>query len=188
MTSQPAPIRIPLVEISGKVQPVGWTKELRQGLKRVSEVEVFVPQGLPEQCYALEIPDIVTEFVGQRNLLGIFELEKDGAGLNNIYVLGLAGREPIVCKVIKNDAHSNSSHQEESSQSTFSPRMKNRRKIFMTPTPLHIPESQVSPIPDSSHEMIYLKDLNANEPLEVIPLKDVVWMHPLIAVTQNSEG
>ena len=57
----------------------------------------------------------------------------------------------------------------------------------MTPTPLHIPESQVSPIPDSAHEMIYLKRFNENENLQVIPLRDVVWMHPLIAVMQNPE-
>jgi hypothetical protein len=58
----------------------------------------------------------------------------------------------------------------------------------MTPTPLHIPESRVSPIPDSAHEMIYLKGLSENETLKVVPLRDVVWMHPLIAVVENPEG
>ena len=58
----------------------------------------------------------------------------------------------------------------------------------MTPTPLHIPESRVSPIPDSAHEMIYLKGLNENEALKVVPLREVVWMHPLIAVMENPEG
>ncbi len=57
----------------------------------------------------------------------------------------------------------------------------------MTPTPLHIPESQVSPIPDSAHEMIYLKGLNEDEALKVIPLRDVVWMHPLITVVKHPE-
>jgi len=58
----------------------------------------------------------------------------------------------------------------------------------MTPTPLHIPDSQVSPIPDSAHEMIYLKGLNEHEGLRVVPLREVVWMHPLIIVMQNPEG
>jgi hypothetical protein len=188
MTSQPTPFRIPLVEISGKVELEGRTEELPQGLKRISEVEIPVPQGLPKPCYALELTDIVKDSVAPRNSLGIFGPGVDGVALNDIYALGLAGREPVVCKVIKNDGRSGSSHQEEPSQTTSSSRVKNRRKSFMTPTPLHIPESRVSPIPDSAHEMIYLKGLSQNETLKVIPLRDVVWMHPLIAVMQNPEG
>lgn len=188
MTSQPTPVRIPLVEISGKVEQEGRAEALPQGLKRISEVEISVPQGLPEQCYALEIPNIVKESVKPEDLLGIFGPGRDSAALNDIYALGLVGREPLICKVIKNDGRSGSSHQGEPSQISSSSRMKNRRKSFMTPTPLHIPESRVSPIPDSAHEMIYLKGLGENETLKVIPLRDVVWMHPLIAVVENPEG
>jgi hypothetical protein len=187
MTSQPTPVRIPLVEISGKVEQDGRAEELPQGLKRISEVEISVPQGLPEQCYALEMPNIVKESVKPEDLLGIFRPGMEGAALNDIYVLGLVGREPLICKVIKNDGRSGSSHQGEPSQIGSSSRVKNRRKSFMTPTPLHIPESRVSPIPDSAHEMIYLKGLGENETLKVIPLRDVVWMHPLIAVVENPE-
>lgn len=188
MTSQPTPIRIPLVEISGKVKLEGQVEELPQGLKQISEVDISVPQDLPGPYYALEIPNIVKESVGLKNSLGIFGSGKEGAVLDDIYVVGLTGREPLICKVIKNDARSASSHQGESSQSISSSRVKNRRKSFMTPTPLHIPESQVSPIPDSAHEMIYLKGFNENETLQVIPLRDVVWMLPLIAVMQNPDG
>jgi len=188
MTSQPAPIRIPLVEISGKVELEGRTEELPQGLKRISEVEIPVPQDLPKPCYAMELTDIVKESVAPQNLLGIFGLGKDGTALNDIYALGLTGRKPLVCKVIKSDAHSGSSHRGEPSRTTSPSQVKNRRKSFMTPTPLHIPESRVSPIPDSAHEMIYLKGLSENETLKVVPLRDVVWMHPLIAVVENPEG
>ena len=188
MTSQPTRIRIPLVGISGEVEPEGRPKELPQGLKRISEVEVNIPQGLPGQYYAIEVTDIVKESVESGGALGVFGLGMNGTGLNDVYALGLAGRVPLVCKVIKNDARSGSFYQGESSQSTPSHKVKNRRKSFMTPTPLHIPESQVSPIPDSAHEMIYLKGLSGNEPLQVIPLRNVVWMHPLIAVMQNPEG
>jgi hypothetical protein len=188
MTSQPIPIQIPLVKISGKVEPEGQAGELPQGLKWVSEVEVAVPQGLPESCYALEILDIVQESVGSGSSLGVFGLGENVAALNGIYALGLTGREPLVCKVVKSDGHLESDNRRKSSQSTSSSQVRNRRKSFMTPTPLHIPESQVSPIPDSAHEMIYLKGLSANETLKVIPLRDVVWMHPLIAVIQNLGG
>jgi hypothetical protein len=183
MTSQPTPIRIPLVEISGMVVQETQAGEFPQGLNRISEVEISVAQVLPEQCYALEIPDIIKEYAEPRNSLGIFGPGEDIAALNDIYALGLTGREPLVCKVIKNDASSGSSNQGEPSQAVSPSRVKNRRKSFMTPTPLHIPESRVSPIPDSAHEMIYLKGLNENEALQVVPLKDVVWMHPLISMT-----
>jgi hypothetical protein len=186
MTSQSTPVRIPLVEISGKVEPEGQAEELPQGLKRISEVEICLPEGLPKQCYALEMPDIIKESVGPENSLGIFGPVENDFALNDIYTLGLAGREPLVCKVIKTDRRSGSSHQGEPSQTISSSRVKNRRKSFMTPTPLHIPESRVSPIPDSAHEMIYLKGLSENEILKVIPLRDVVWMHSLIALVEKS--
>ncbi len=187
MTGQSIPKRIPLLKISGTVEPDIQAKDFPQGLTCVSEVETSIPQGLPGQCYALEIPNIVKDFKEPGTLLGIFGIGKDGAALNDIYALGLAGRHPLVCKVIKNDAPSGSSGKGESSQGIASSRMKNLRKSFMTPTPLHIPDSQVSPIPDSAHEMIYLKSLNENETLKVVPLQEVVWMHPLIAVTQKPQ-
>ena len=182
MTSQPIPIRIPLMKISGKVEPEDQAEELPQGLKWFSDMEISVPQGLPESCYALEIPDIVKEFAGSESSLGVFGPGEDVVTLNDIYALGLAGREPLVGRVIKSDAHSDSDNRRKPSPSTPSSQVRNRRKSFMTPTPLHIPHSQVSPIPDSAHEMIYLKGLSENESLKVIPLRDVVWMHSLIAV------
>jgi hypothetical protein len=188
MTSQPIPIRIPLLGISGIVEQKGQAQGLPQGLKRVSEFEIPEAQDLPEHCYAMEVPNILRESVGEANSLGIFSFEQDVIALNDMYALGLAGREPVVCKVIKMDARTDPSSPGETSQSIPSSRTRGRRKSFMTPTPLHIPDSQVSPIPDSAHEMIYLKDLNEKEGLKVVPLREVVWMHPLIIVKQNPEG
>ena len=188
MTSQPTPIRIPLLGISGKVEREAQTGELPQGLKRISEVEIPVSRSLPEQCYALEMPNIFGKSIEPGMSLGIFGPGMDVAALNDVYALGLAGQEPLVRKVIKNDAESNSSNPGKPSQAVPSSRAKNRRKSFMTPTPLHIPESRVSPIPDSAHEMIYLKDLSENEALKVVPLQDVVWMHPLISVMAHPPG
>lgn len=185
MINQPISVRIPLLGISGKVKretQAGW---LPQGLNCISEVEITVSRGLTEACYALELPDILGKPAHSGESLGIFEPRKDVVALNDVYALGLTEQEPFVRKVIKNDAQSNSSDQDESSQSLAPSRAKNRRKSFMTPTPLHIPESKVSPIPDSAHEMIYLRSLNDNEPLKVVPLQDVVWMHPLIEVVEN---
>jgi len=176
MASQSIPIRIPLLGISGKVkQEEAQTKELPQGLKRISEVEISISQSLPEACYALEIPNFLKESGKPGMAMGIFGFEKDIAALNDIHAFGLEGQEPFVCKVIKSDAQAGSPNLH----------AKNSRKSFMTPTPLHIPESRISPIPDSSHEMIYLKGLNDKEALKVIPLREVVWMHPLVSVVEN---
>jgi len=188
MTSQPKPIRIPLLRISGIVEQEGQVGESPLGLKRVSEVEIPVSQDLPEHCYALEMPDIVRESEGAVDLVGIFSFGQGVIARNDMYAVGLEGREPFVCKVIKTDAPSVALSPGETSQPVPSSRTRGRRKSFMTPTPLHIPESQVSPIPDSAHEMIYLKGLNETESLKVVPLREVVWMHPLIVVVQNPEG
>jgi hypothetical protein len=190
MTSQPTLFRIPLLGISGKVEREAQkTGELPQGLKRISEVRIPVSQSLPEQCYAMKMPNIFGESVDPSGMsLGIFGPGMDVAALNDVYALGLTGREPLVRKVIKNDAESNSSNPGEPSPAVPSSRAKNSRKSFMTPTPLHIPGSRVSPIPDSAHEMIYLKDLSENEALKVVPLQDVVWVHPLISVVESPPG
>jgi hypothetical protein len=181
MTSQSTPIRIPLLGISEKIEQEPQARELPLGLKHISEVEIAMSRSLPESCYALEMPNILGESIG----LGVFGPGKDVAALNDIYALGLKGQKPLVCKVIKNDAQAGSSRQGGPSQDFSASRSKNHRKSFMTPTPLHIPESQVSPIPDSAHEMIYLKSLSGKEALKVVPMRDVVWMHPLISVVEN---
>ena len=185
MASQPKPIRILLLGISGKVQREAQVRGLPQGLKAVSEVEISIPQSVSNQVYALEMTDIVDESSGTSWSLGIFEPEQGISAVKDIYALGLKGQEPLICKVIKNDAQPDSSNSGESPQSKSTSRSKPRRKSFMTPTPLHIPESQVSPIPDSTHEMIYLKSLGKNEAVKVVPLQDVVWVHPLIFVVEN---
>jgi hypothetical protein len=188
MTSQPIPIRIPLLGISGIVGHEGQGGELPQGLKRVSEIEIPVSQDLPEQCYALEVSDFFGKSENAANSLGIFSSMQGVVALNDMYAMGLEGREPLVYKLIKTDASSGPSRPGDTSLAISSSRMRGRRKSFMTPTPLHIPESQVSPIPDSAHEMVYLKSLSEKGILKVAPLREVVWMHPLIVVVQNPEG
>jgi hypothetical protein len=52
----------------------------------------------------------------------------------------------------------------------------------MTPTPLHIPGSRVSPIPGSAHEMLFLIPLSGEGPVEIAPLARVLYLHPLCAI------
>ena len=185
MTRQSTRIWIPLLELSENEESNESMGKLPLGLKQVSEIKIQVSHKLPDQCFALEVPDIFKETVNDEKPLGIFGPEKDGVALRDIYLLGLKGRKPVLCKVIKNEAKPIDTDQEDRSPSG---RAKHPRKSFMTPTPLHIPNSRISPIPDASHEMIYLKDLKDNEGLKVIPSQDVVWMYPLVFVTAHSQG
>ncbi len=180
MPHPPESVRIPLMRISDKVAPGERVGEVPPGLSQISEVEITVSQDLPEHCYALEVPDISTEFEMPGKPLGIFGPVRNFKALNDIYNLGWVGSEPRVCKVVKDESLPESVRGGKTP--TPSSRVNSRRKSFMTPTPLHIPESRVSPIPDSAHEMIYLKCINESESLKVVPRREVVWMHPLILV------
>ncbi len=172
MNGQPPSARIPWLEVSGKVgsaEPVGG---LPPGLKHRAEVEFEVSRALPEACYAL---DFVKKSATGATALGIFGPGPDLKAQDEVYAVGLAGREPLICTLVKDE-----------SQADFA-RGNPRRKSFMTPTPLHIPDSRVSPIPDSAHERIYLKPLEENASLMVLPLENVVWMHPLILIVEKPE-
>jgi len=184
MAGQSQSVRIPLLEISAKVEKEGRVDAIPQGLTRISDVEITVSRGLPESCYAL---NIVKEPEVSGTALGIFGAAGDLKALDEVYAVSLAGREPMVCTVVKDESQAGSARLVETPDATPSARVNQRRKSFMTPTPLHIPGSRVSPIPDSAHERIYLKSLGENEPLMVIPLEEVVWMHPMILVVEKPE-
>ncbi len=56
------------------------------------------------------------------------------------------------------------------------------RKSFMTPTPLHVPGSRISPIPRSAHDMLFHVPLTGQGPVAVVPPSRVLFLHPLMAV------
>jgi len=176
-------VRIPLMRVSGEVKLENRMEAVPQGLSQIAEVEIIVSKALPEHCYALEVPDITAELEISGKPLGIFGPVGDFEALNDIYNLGWVGSKPRVGKVVKDDSRAGTVRGEKTS--TPSSRVNSRRKSFMTPTPLHIPESRVSPIPESAHEMIFLKSFKESEPLGVVPWREVVWMHPLILLVEN---
>jgi len=95
--------------------------------------------------------------------------------LENIFSLGRKGELPLVRKVIKNDIHSDA-------KTRLNWEKRRVRKSFMTPTPLHIPESRISPIAESTHQMIYFKKLAVPEELTLLPAGNLLWMHPLVLI------
>lgn len=166
---------LPLMEIFGLVVDLdGADGPAPSGLKQVSVLSEFVPQMVPTPCFVLELPDKIEKSVEPGKKMGIFGPEGDASSLNDIYLLGVRGRPAGLCRLVKRDSPSGTTN-----------RGNRPRKSFMTPTPLHIPESRVSPIPESSHEMIYIREFSGDESVKVIPLREVVWMHPLIHVREK---
>lgn len=53
------------------------------------------------------------------------------------------------------------------------------RKSFMTPTPLHVPGSRVSPIPGDAHERLFLMALSGEGPVVIVSRAGVLYLHPL---------
>ncbi|NIP99913.1 MAG: hypothetical protein GWN10_04640, partial [Nitrospinaceae bacterium] len=77
--------------------------------------------------------------------LAVFGPAGSQKALHGVYLLGVEGDRPMVRKVVKKDADS-PGEKDRSSPASLSARVNARRKSFMTPTPLHMPDSRVSPI------------------------------------------
>lgn len=122
----------------------------------------------PTGCYGVRIEE--ESPLLKKGMTAVFSYEEPGvAAVENIFCVGVKGQAPVIRKLVKNEGRGISS----------------RRKSFMTPTPLHIPDSKVSPIADSTHQRVILKGLDNGDPLMFVPVENVVWMHPLVAILQG---
>jgi len=165
---------LPLMQISGFAGAPDSVKSVLPGLKRISNIKVKVDGELPASCFIVELPDKVREMLEHSPRFGVLGPADSRPALENVYLLGERGKTAAFCRLVKKDA------------SSGTPRLTVRpRKSFMTPTPLHIPESRVSPIPESTHEMIYVQKIGSSESLKVIPVREVAWMYPLIHVMDS---
>tara|TARA_B100000686_G_C16563129_1_gene848861 strand:- start:363 stop:923 length:561 start_codon:yes stop_codon:yes gene_type:complete len=110
-----------------------------------------------------------------KNCLLIFKIENENKPkFNRFYCIGIHNQFPIIGKLISYPAI-----EETSGSKIFST---TRRKSFMTPTPLHIPTSKVSPIPSSSHNLILFKTIGPEKDLFQSHLEETLWLHPLVRV------
>lgn len=124
----------------------------------------------PAGCYGVRIEEGGMAPTLEKGMTAVFSYEEPGhAAVENIFCVGMKGQTPMIRKLVKKEGKG------------LSP----RRKSFMTPTPLHIPDSKVSPIADSTHQRVILKSLNSGDPLMLVPVENVVWMHPLVAILQE---
>ena len=52
----------------------------------------------------------------------------------------------------------------------------------MTPTPLHIPTSKISPVADSSHERILIQPAGDKKQLVSIPCQKNIYTFPMVFI------
>lgn len=136
---------------------------------------------LDRGCYGVKIEDDSMAPDMKPGVIAVFSLNDSASPVGNIYVIGRKGDVPLVRKVVKNEISLNE-------RDPFNGEERGRlRKSFMTPTPLHIPGSRVSPIAESTHQTIFLKSLKNPEKLTLVPRGDLLWMHPLVFILNNRE-
>jgi hypothetical protein len=111
----------------------------------------------------------------------IFTKKETETSLQNIYLFINDDKKPIIGEVIhKPDAKNNISSEPNNSGPTEY--RKARRKSFMTPTPLHIPTSQISPVADSSHERILIRPVGDKKQLVSIPSQKNIYTFPMVFI------
>lgn len=125
-------------------------------------------------CYGVKIEDESMAPILCSGMIAVFSVSGSReSAQEGIFSIGRKGELPLIRKVVKNEAHSDGSVASNAQKGRL-------RKSFMTPTPLHIPGSRVSPIAESTHRMIYFKSLADPEELILFPAGNVLWMHPLV--------
>ncbi len=132
-----------------------------------SYIKISPPMELPDSCYGLRIEDTCHLPFLPPGCLAVFS-KTDGTALENIYAVRVQEEFPFLGKWMQKEIP-------EESRS-------NRRKVFMVPTPLHIPDSRISPIAPSLHHVLLFKDFSSSRRLRVIPASKILWKHPLVYV------
>lgn len=143
--------------------------------------EIRSAENLSESCYAVKIEDASMAPVLNLDMIGVFSaVASKTPVIRNIFAIGLRDNAPVIRQVVKNEI----SRTDDESNDSLSAKIV-KRKSFMTPTPLHIPGSSVSPIPESAHESVFLKRFDQPGRLTVVPGANVLWMHPLVLTEKN---
>ena len=128
-------------------------------------IKILAPMELPDCSYAIELKDASLSSYFGENTLAIFS-KTDSPALDNIFLDGLKGKPPFIGRLLKNESETEGQG----------------RKTFMTPTPLHIPDSKTSPIADSLHHTFIFKVLSKPQRTQFVQQSNINWKHPLIVV------
>ena len=127
-------------------------------------------------CYGIMMDDNSMAPTLRQGMVAVFfQKGSHESAKEDIFFIGRKGELPLVRKVVKNEIPAEAKTGSKSDRGRL-------RKSFMTPTPLHIPESRISPIADSTHQMIYFKSLAEPEELSLLPADKLLWMHPMVSI------
>tara|TARA_B100000686_G_C16597195_1_gene866673 strand:- start:536 stop:1045 length:510 start_codon:yes stop_codon:yes gene_type:complete len=122
---------------------------------------------LPGLCYGVRIEGVCHHPLLPQNCLAVFS-QTEVTAIENIFAVRVQGDFPFVGKWIQKETPEGS--------------LGGRRKVFMVPTPMHVPGSQTSPIASSTHQTLLFKDFASPDKLKVLPVSKVLWKHPLVYV------
>ena len=128
-------------------------------------IKILAPMELPDLSYGIEVKDSFLFTYFGANTIPIFSTT-DSLAQDNIFLVGLKRKPPFVGKLLKDESYAEGQG----------------RKTFMTPTPLHVPESKTSPIADSLHHNLIFKVLSNPPGTRFVQQSSIVWKHPLIFV------
>lgn len=140
--------------------------------KRWADNQVSVDSAIPDTCFAIFSQDLDKNFPLYGQGVPVFARQFESLdAVEQIFLLRFHQEAPRLCRMIR-------SEQKAGAGEVF---RASRRKSFMTPTPLHIPTSRISPIPDYTHSFFYLK-LFDQENLEVVSTDQSERLLPLVKV------
>ena len=144
-----------------------WEEKI---FNRKNYIKILVSIELPDYSYGIDIKDSSLSYYFGMNTIAIFSKEKSPAK-DNVFLVGLKTKPPFIGKLLKDESFVEGQG----------------RKTFMTPTPLHIPESKTSPIADSLHHNLIFKVFSDPPGTRFVQQSSIVWKHPLILV-QKAEN
>ena len=137
---------------------------------------VEIDTDLPAGCFALDLQDMGMSSRLGKSGAAIFS-RRFGEALDGFYLLKKSGGGLLFCRLVRTE-----------SRDQESPRFRpSRRKSFMTPTPLHVPGSRVSPIPDFTHAVFYLEPVGEKR-IEIVPAGQADCLFPLVHLKRAPGG
>ena len=165
----PQLITIPLISLSYDQERWEPSHEWEEKIfNNKNYIKILAPMELPNFSYGVEIKDSSMSTYFGLNTVAIFS-KSDLPAQDNIFLVGLKSKPPFVGKLLKNESDSEGQG----------------RKTFMTPTPLHIPESKTSPIADSLHQTLIFKVLSKPQGTRFVQHLNISWRHSLIFVQKQ---
>ncbi len=173
-------IKIPLVSFS--VRESAEIFDANGNLLSVeSTVKVLAEVKLSGKCYAVKVVDRSMTPHLEPGKVALFGEANNTPALHNIFSIGVKNGNPLIRKILKNESGVGGQNLD-SHKTGNNPPTSRRTKSFMTPTPLHMPDSTVSPIPDSAHKMVLLCKTGGAGGASAVPANEILWMHPLLYI------